>query len=56
MPNFAANRAAVKDTDYRIEIFSTLGSRGRDIMGYTKDQVIADVLGAPTTEENERHD
>ncbi|MFC7376415.1 MULTISPECIES: choline BCCT transporter BetT [unclassified Brachybacterium] len=46
VPNFAANLAAVKDTYYRIEIFSALGSRGRDIMGYTKDQVIADVLDA----------
>ena len=43
-PSFAANLAAVRDTYYRVEIFSTLGSRGRDIMGYSKDQVIADVL------------
>jgi choline/glycine/proline betaine transport protein len=34
----------VRDTFYRVEIFSSLGSRGRDIMGYSKDQVIADVL------------
>ncbi|MGP9538837.1 choline BCCT transporter BetT [Brachybacterium sp. AOP43-C2-M15] len=45
-PSFAANLSAVKDTYYRIEIFSRLGSRGRDIMGYTKEQVIADVLDA----------
>ena len=31
---------------YRIEIFSRTGSRGRDIMGYTKEQVISDVLDA----------
>ena len=43
-PSFAANLAAVRDTYYRVEIFSPLGSRGRDIMGYSKDQVIADVL------------
>ena len=43
-PSFAANLAAVRDTYYRVEIFSTLGSRGRDIMGYGKEQVIADVL------------
>ena len=46
MPSFAANLSAVRDVYYRIEIFSTHGSRGRDIMGYTKDQVIADVLDA----------
>jgi len=44
VPSFAANISAVRDTFYRIEIFSILGSRGRDIMGTTKDQVIADVL------------
>jgi choline/glycine/proline betaine transport protein len=43
-PSFAANLAAVRDTYYRVEIFSSLGSRGRDIMGYSEDQVIADVL------------
>ena len=45
-PSFATNLAAVRDTFYRVEIFSILGSRGRDIMGYTKEQVIADVLDA----------
>ena len=43
-PSFAANLAAVRGTYYRVEIFSALGSRGRDIMGYSKEQVIADVL------------
>ena len=43
-PSFAANLAAVRDTYYRVEIFSVLGSRGRDIMGSSKAQVIADVL------------
>ena len=43
-PSFAANLAAVRDTYYRVEIFSALGSRGRDIMGSSKAQVIADVL------------
>lgn len=45
-PSFATNLAAVRDTFYRVETFSILGSRGRDIMGYTKEQVIADVLDA----------
>ena len=43
-PSSAANLAAVRDTYYRVEIFSVLGSRGRDIMGSSKAQVIADVL------------
>ena len=44
VPNFAVNLAAVRDTYYRVEIFSIHGSRGRDIMGYSQEQVIADVL------------
>ena len=46
VPSFAANLSTVRDVYYRIEIFSRTGSRGRDIMGYTKDQVISDVLDA----------
>ena len=46
VPSFATNLAAVRDTYYRVEIFSIHGSRGRDIMGYTQDQVITDVLDA----------
>ncbi|WP_422115242.1 choline BCCT transporter BetT [Brachybacterium sp. UNK5269] len=44
VPSFAANLSTVRDTYYRIEIFSIFGSRGKDIMGYSKDQVISDVL------------
>ena len=46
VPSFAANLSTVRDVYYRIEIFSRTGSRGRDIMGYTKEQVISDVLDA----------
>jgi choline/glycine/proline betaine transport protein len=46
VPSFALNLSAVKDTFYRLEIFSAHGSRGRDIMGYTKEQVISDILDA----------
>jgi choline/glycine/proline betaine transport protein len=46
VPSFALNLSAVRDTFYRLEIFSTHGSRGRDIMGSTKEQVISDVLDA----------
>ncbi|MDI3329600.1 MAG: choline BCCT transporter BetT [Micrococcus sp.] len=46
LPSFAMNLSAVRDTFYRLEIFSAHGSKGRDIMGYTKEQVISDVLDA----------
>ena len=46
VPSFAANLSTVRDVYYRIEIFDRTGSRGRDIMGETKDQVISDVLDA----------
>jgi choline/glycine/proline betaine transport protein len=46
VPSFALNLSAVEDTFYRLEIFSAHGSKGRDIMGYTKEQVISDVLDA----------
>ncbi|WP_261623421.1 choline BCCT transporter BetT [Nesterenkonia marinintestina] len=43
-PSFAANLGTVGDVYYRVEIFSATGSRGHDIMGYTKEQIIADIL------------
>ena len=46
VPNFAANIAVTSDVYYQLEVFSATGSRGQDLMGYTKDQVIADVLDA----------
>lgn len=46
VPNFAANLAVVRDVYFRVEIFSATGSRGHSIMGYTREQVIADVLDA----------
>lgn len=46
VPSFAVNLSTVRDTYYRVEVFSAQGSRGRDIMGSTKDQVISDVLDA----------
>lgn len=46
VPNFAANLAVVRDVYFRVEVFSATGSRGHSIMGYTRDQVIADVLDA----------
>ena len=45
-PSFAQNMQAVVDAYYRVEIFSATGSQGHDIMGYSKDQVITDILDA----------
>ncbi|MDO5494031.1 MAG: BCCT family transporter, partial [Nesterenkonia sp.] len=46
LPSFANNPGTVETTYYRAEIFSATGSRGHDIMGYTKEQVISDILDA----------
>ena len=46
VPNFAANIAVSRDVYFQLEVFSATGSRGQDIMGYTKEQVISDVLDA----------
>jgi len=46
-----APRAQTRHTNYyRLEIFSMTGSHGYDLLGYTKDQVITDVL-----DQYERH-
>ncbi|EKF75004.1 Choline/carnitine/betaine transporter family protein [Alcanivorax hongdengensis A-11-3] len=39
-----AKKHADKDTYYRAEVFLSEGGQDYDLMGYTKDQVIADVL------------
>ncbi|MGO1543295.1 MAG: choline BCCT transporter BetT [Gulosibacter sp.] len=44
VPNYASNLAAVEEIFFKVEIFSATGSQGKDIYGYTKEQVIADVL------------
>ncbi|WP_300345634.1 choline BCCT transporter BetT [Nesterenkonia sp.] len=46
VPNFALNFRSTEQTFYRVEVFSATGSAGHDIFGYTKDQVISDVLDA----------
>lgn len=46
VPSFAVNLAAVEDVYFKLEVFSLTGSRGRDIMGYSKEQVISDILDA----------
>ena len=46
MPNYASNLAAVKEVFFKVEVFTLTGSQGKDIMGYTSDQIIADILDA----------
>lgn len=46
VPNYATNLSAVEEIFFKVEIFSATGSQGKDIYGYTKEQVIADVLDA----------
>ena len=46
VPNYATNIAAVEEVFFKVEIFTLTGSQGQDIMGYTKDQVISDILDA----------
>jgi choline/glycine/proline betaine transport protein len=43
-PSFATERARAGDTHYRLEVHLGEGSQGYDLTGYTKEQVIADVL------------
>ena len=46
VPNYASNLAAVKEVFFKVEVFTLTGSQGKDIMGYTSDQIIADILDA----------
>ncbi|GAA1124947.1 choline BCCT transporter BetT [Arthrobacter flavus] len=43
-PSYALKSASTTDKYYRIEVFSLEGSNGYDLLGYTKEQVITDVL------------
>ncbi len=50
-PSFAMRSVSEHDTYVRIEVcLSTEGSQGYDVMGYTKDQLISDIL-----DQYERH-
>ncbi|GAB3846997.1 choline BCCT transporter BetT [Nesterenkonia populi] len=44
VPSFALNFRNAEDTYHRVEIFSATGSSGHDIFGYSKEQLITDVL------------
>jgi len=43
-PSYALRSASTETKYYRMEVFSLEGSHGYDVMGYTKDQLITDVL------------
>ena len=46
VPHFALRLSAPEETFHRVEVFSATGSSGQDIFGYSKEQVITDVLDA----------
>ena len=43
-PSYALRSASAETKYFRMEVFSLEGSHGYDVMGYTKDQLITDVL------------
>ncbi|WP_082470414.1 choline BCCT transporter BetT [Curtobacterium sp. S6] len=49
-PRYLLSPSTTEDTYYRFEPFSLTGSRGYDVYGYTKEQLIHDVL-----DNHERH-
>jgi choline/glycine/proline betaine transport protein len=49
-PAFAPRAQRVTDTYFRLEVHLSLGSQGYDLMDYSKDQVIGDIL-----DQYERH-
>ncbi|RDI31523.1 choline/glycine/proline betaine transport protein [Rhodococcus sp. AG1013] len=50
MPSFAMNSASGDAVYYRLEVYLTEGSQQYDVMGYTREQLIGDVL-----DQYERH-
>jgi len=49
-PSYAMRSVAGHDTYYRMEVHLSEGGQGYDVMGYTRDQLIGDVL-----DQYERH-
>jgi len=49
-PAFAPQAQRTSDTYFRVEVHLSLGSQGYDLLGYSKDQVIGDIL-----DQYERH-
>ncbi|NLS08846.1 choline BCCT transporter BetT [Nesterenkonia sp. MY13] len=46
VPNFALRLNTSEETYYRVEVFSATGSAGYDVYGYSKEQLICDILDA----------
>lgn len=44
IPKFAGKTAAAEEIYFRVEVFTMRGTRGKNTMGYSKEQIIADVL------------
>lgn len=44
VPDFAHNLRTASDVYFQVEVFTGTGSQGHDILGYTHEQVISDVL------------
>ena len=44
MPSYAPRADAGREVYYTVEVFTSRGTRGHDVMGYSRDQVIADVI------------
>lgn len=44
VPSFAGSLSVAQDTHFQLEVFSAKGSRGRDVLGYSREQLCADVL------------
>jgi choline/glycine/proline betaine transport protein len=49
-PAFAVGSLSTQDTYYRFEVYLTEGGQGYDVLGYSKDQLIGDIL-----DQYERH-
>ena len=46
VPSFAASPTTGRETYFKLEVFSQTGSRGHNLMGYSQEQTIADVVDA----------
>lgn len=44
IPKFAGKTAAAEEIYFRVEVFTMRGTRGKNTMDYSKEQIIADVL------------
>jgi choline/glycine/proline betaine transport protein len=50
IPSFAPHAIRAQETYFRIEVYLTEGSQGYDVLGYSQDQLISDIL-----DQYERH-